>query len=115
MDGTTVHIKKHVVYLCIAAWHVVTHFHIIVPWILIPVIFAFRIPFVEPIAFDLASVQVTKMPKEFCSDAGFKTLVRNVQQSCQSWNINIPKDYTDWSNVSLSKRHGYSPVIFDCT
>jgi hypothetical protein len=109
--GTAVYYKKHVAYFCIAAWNILTHFHIIVPCILIPVIFAFRLPFVEPVAFDLASVHVTKMPNMYCSEDGFNRLVQNVQQSCQSWNINVPKDHKVNSKMFVSKRQVQSPWL----
>ena len=71
-------------------------------------------PFLEPIAFDLASVQVAKMPQMYCNDAGFKVVVQNVQKSCQNWNINIPKNYTENSKMFNSKRRAQSLQLFDC-
>ena len=100
--GSTVLIKKHVVYHCIAAWHIITHFHIIVPWILIPVIFAFQIPILEPIVFDLASVQVSKMPN--CSAEG-KEVLETVQDTIRNWTLAPPINYTNFN----SKRHARKP------
>lgn len=88
-DGTVVLFKKHAVYICVAAWHIVTHFHIVVPWILIPVIFAFRVPYIEPFVEDLASIQVSKIPN--CNQ--FETVVQNVQTSCELWGLAPPKNY----------------------
>jgi len=96
-------IKKHVVYHCIAAWHIITHFHIIVPWILIPVIFAFQIPILEPIVFDLASVQVSNVSMP-CSVEGKEVLV-TVQATMKNWNLAPPINYTNFN----TKRHARKP------
>lgn len=88
-DGTVVLFKKHAVYICVAAWHIVTHFHIVVPWILIPVIFAFRVPYIEPFVADLASIQVSKIPN--CNQFG--AVVQNVQVSCELWGLAPPNNY----------------------
>jgi hypothetical protein len=98
--GSIVLIKKHVVYHCIAAWHIITHFHIIVPWILIPVIFAFQIPILEPIVFDLASIQVSKMPK--CNET---EMLETVKGACRDWGLALPLNYKKFD----SKRHARNP------
>ena len=89
--GAGVLIKKHVLYIGFAAWHITTHFHIIVPWILVPLIFAFRLPFFEPMAIDLASVHVSKIP--VCSQLAFSRVVRELQESCELRGIASPKKF----------------------
>jgi hypothetical protein len=102
--GARVLIKKHVLYLGFATWHIITHFHIIVPWILVPLIFAFRLPFFEPMAIDLASVQVSKMP--VCTKEAFSSLVQELQLSCGHRGIAPPQNFdTESKNWFDDKRH----------
>jgi hypothetical protein len=99
-DGTVVLFKKHAVYICVAAWHIVTHFHIVVPWILIPVIFAFRVPYIEPFVADLASIQVSKIPN--CNQFG--AVVQNVQVSCELWGLAPPKNYDSTTMLDAKRQ-----------
>jgi hypothetical protein len=102
--GARVLFKKHVLYLGFAIWHIITHFHIIVPWILVPLIFAFRLPFFEPMAIDLASVHVSKMP--VCTEKAFSSLVQELQQSCELRGIAPPQNFDAKSNNWFDeKRH----------
>ncbi len=103
-SGTLVLLRKHVVYLCIAAWHIITHFHIALPWVLVPVIFAFRVPYLEPTSFDLSTVLVSEV--RMCTDEGFRTLVSKVQNDCinSSPSINSPKDYDNSTMLFDVKR-----------
>jgi hypothetical protein len=87
--GTRTLIKKHAMYLSFAAWHIVTHFHVIVPWLLVPVIFAFRMPIFEPSEFNFATVKVANIPHSFnCTEKGIRNLLIEVGQSYSTWDVN---------------------------
>ncbi len=91
--GSLVLLRKHAVYLCIAAWRIITHFHIVVPWALVPLIFAFRVPYIEPTEFDLKSVLVSKVPQ--CSNVSFSDSVHIVRGLCEEWGITPPEEYDE--------------------
>lgn len=91
--GSLVLLRKHAVYLCIAAWRIITHFHIVVPWALVPVILAFRVPYIEPIEFDLKSVMVSKLPE--CTNYSFSTAVQKVRTSCADSKAEPPIEYNE--------------------
>jgi hypothetical protein len=115
--GTRTLITKHVLYLGFAAWHIITHFHVVVPWLLIPLIFAFRMPIFEPTVFNFATVMVANIPD--CTDEGIRTTLHSVVLSCSAWGIeppllDFPEDFTHTGHLvsRYFKRHAGLSSLF---